>query len=98
VVYDTPKTALRQIPDILRECVENTEDTRFDRAHFQTFGDFSLDFEVVFYVVRPEYNIYMGAQQSINFAIAERLEALGVGFAFPTQTIHLLEALAASEP
>jgi len=40
VTYQTPREQLRKIPQILREAVESEEQTRFDRAHFKTYGDF----------------------------------------------------------
>src|SRR5690606_40625959 len=46
VTYETPPDKLRKIPVILREAVEQHDKVRFDRAHFQKFGDFALIFEV----------------------------------------------------
>jgi len=90
VTYDTPRDKLKAIPGILKEAVEAQEDLRFDRAHFQAYGDFSLDFETVYYVHTPDYNRYMDVQQEINLAIHERFEELDIQFAFPTQTLHLV--------
>jgi len=89
VLYDTPAEKLRRIPGMVREIVEKTASTRFDRAHFKAFGNSSLDFEVVYYVLSPDYVIYMDIQQNINLAIFEAFEKEGIGFAFPTRTIHL---------
>jgi small-conductance mechanosensitive channel len=38
VPYDTPSESLKQIPALIREVVESTEDTSFSRAHFASFG------------------------------------------------------------
>lgn len=89
VTYDTPRGKLQQIPEVLREIVESQQQVRFDRAHFKGFGAFSLDFEVVYYVLAPDYNLYMDIQQAINLAIYERFERMSVEFAFPTQTLYL---------
>jgi len=96
VVYRTPREKLERIPQILRECVEAQEPVRFDRAHFKQYGASSLDFEIVYYVLDPDYNLYMDIQQAINFAILDRFESEGIDFAFPTRTVHLAEA--AGEP
>jgi len=93
VLYGTPSEKLKQIPGMVRHIIENTEQTRFDRAHFKEFGNFSLNFEVVYYVLSPDYLVYMDVQEKINLAIFEAFERDGIGFAFPTQTIHI-----ASEP
>ncbi|MDT0632570.1 mechanosensitive ion channel family protein [Rubrivirga litoralis] len=62
---------------------------RFDRAHFRGFGASSLDFEVVYYVLVPDYARYMDAQQAINLGLLRAFGAHGVEFAFPTRTLHV---------
>mgnify|MGYP006266720535 CR=1 FL=1 len=89
VLYETPAEELRAIPDVVREIVERQELVRFDRAHFKAFGNYSLDFEVVYYVLSPDYTTYMNIQQEINFQIFETFEERGVGFAYPTTTVYL---------
>lgn len=89
VVYNTPATKLKNIPSLVKKIIEDLEETRFDRAHFKSFGDFSLNFEVVFYVLSADYNIYMDKQQSINLRIFELFEKEQIEFAFPTQTLFV---------
>ncbi len=89
VVYDTPAKKLKKVPQMVREIIENTAQACFDRAHFKEFGDFSLNFEVVYYVLSPDYAVYMDIQQSINLALFEAFEQEGLEFAFPTQTLHI---------
>lgn len=89
VVYDTERQKLEKIPQLVRSIVEAQEDTRFDRAHFSTFGDFSLTIEVVYYVRSPDYNRYMDIQQRINLSIHESFAQNGIEFAFPTYTIMI---------
>lgn len=89
VTYQTPRDQLIKIPTIIREAVEAQQSTRFDRSHFKEYGDFSLNFETVYYVLGPDYNIYMDIQQAINLRIHERFEEEGIEFAYPTQTLFL---------
>jgi small-conductance mechanosensitive channel len=89
VVYQTPLERLREIPGVVQEIIEAQEDTRFDRAHFKAYGDFALDFEVVYHVLSADFNVYMDIQQAINFAMYERFDEMGVSFAYPTQTLFL---------
>jgi small-conductance mechanosensitive channel len=89
VTYQTPAEKLRAIPDMLRQAVELQGDVRFDRAHFQKYGDFALIFEVVYYVLSADYNEYMDIQQAINLKIYEEFEAQGIEFAYPTQTLYV---------
>jgi len=89
VVYQTSLETLREIPEVVREIIEAQEDTRFDRAHFKAYGDFALDFEVVYHVLSADFNVYMDIQQAINFAMYERFNEMGISFAYPTQTLFL---------
>lgn len=89
VTYDTPKEKLAEISKSIRQIVESVPNTRFDRAHFFAFGDWSLDYEVVYYVLSPDYNVYMDIQQEINLKIVEAFSSRQVDFAFPTRTIYV---------
>lgn len=89
VTYDTPPEKLRKIPQILQDAIEASEKTRFERAHFKSYGDFALIFEYVYFVMDKEYRAFMDEQQEINLRICEAFKAEGIDFAFPTQTIHL---------
>jgi small-conductance mechanosensitive channel len=92
VTYDTPREKLRRIPGIIREAIEAEDKTRFDRSHFMKYGDYSLQFETVYYVLSADYNRYMDIQQSIYFAIHEAFEQEGIEFAYPTQTLFVTQA------
>jgi small-conductance mechanosensitive channel len=89
VTYQTPRSSLQQIPGMIRSAVEAQELARFDRSHFKEFGDFSLNFETVYYVLQPDFNTYMDVQQAINLDIHEKFEEAGIDFAYPTQTLFL---------
>lgn len=89
VLYETTADQLRSIPPMIREVIEAQPDTRFDRAHFFSFDDYALTFEVVYFVLSADYNKYMDIQQAINLAIFERFAAAGIGFAYPTQQLYL---------
>jgi len=89
VTYQTTVEQLKVIPQIVRDIIESVELTRFDRANFHKFGDFALLFEVVYYVVSPDYNLYMDINEKIHLKIKEELEARNISMAYPTQTIYL---------
>ncbi|MFH1772436.1 MAG: mechanosensitive ion channel family protein [Candidatus Omnitrophota bacterium] len=92
VTYDTPLDKLKIIPKKIEETVKSVKDTVFDRAHFFSYGDFSLVFEVAYYVMGGDYNKYMDIQQEINFSVKEKFEEIDVEFAFPTQTLYVNKA------
>jgi small-conductance mechanosensitive channel len=89
VSYDTSAEQAEEIPRVVQRLVEQSPRVRFDRAHFKSFGDSSLDYEVVYIVLDPGYGIYMDEQQRINLALMRELGERGIGFAFPTRTLHV---------
>ena len=89
VVYQTAHATLERIPALVRAIVEQQPKTRFDRAHFKEYGDSALVFEVVYFVLDSDYNIYMDIQQAINLAIFRRFQEEGIEFAYPTRTLHV---------
>lgn len=97
VDYATSAEQIESIPPLLRQIVEAQQGIRFDRAHFASYGDSSLLFEVVYFVLTPDYNRYMDVQQAINLEIYRRFAASGVAFAYPTHTV-VLKGPATSPP
>jgi small-conductance mechanosensitive channel len=96
VTYQTPYEQLATIPQMVRDIIEDQDAASFDRAHFFRYGASSLEFEVVYHVLDPDYNRYMDIQQAINLELFRRFEAEGISFAYPTQTLYLHDAEVAS--
>jgi small-conductance mechanosensitive channel len=91
VLLQTSPAQLRQIPTIIREVIERQEQVRFDRAHFARFDPDALAFEIVYFVLSADFNLYMDIQQAINLEIVERFAAAEIHFAYPTQSVYLPE-------
>jgi small-conductance mechanosensitive channel len=89
VIYQTPASHLEQIPKIVRGIIEKHNDVRFDRGHFATYGDFSLNFEFVYFIIGSDYVKYMDTQQSINLEVYREFENRKIEFAYPTQTLFV---------
>ena len=89
VTYQTPLEKLEAIPSKVKEIVTAQQKTRFDRAHLKEFGDSSLNFEVVYFVQDPDFNLYMDIQQVINLALMRYFERERIDFAYPTRTLYL---------
>lgn len=89
VTYDTTPEQAGAIPAIVKAIIESSDKLRFGRAHFNAFGDSALNYEVVYTVLVADYDVYMDLQQMINLQLMRELNTLGVGFAFPTRTVHL---------
>jgi small-conductance mechanosensitive channel len=89
VTYETPQEKLELIPTIIKEAVVAQEHAEFSRSHLHEFGPSSLDYVTVFFVIIPDYQVYMDIQQGINLAIIKRFREEGIEFAYPTQTLHI---------
>jgi len=89
VIYQTTLTQLKKIPQIVEEIITQIPETTFDRAHFASYADFSLNFEVAYYTNNSDYKKYMDIQQEINFQLKEIFEKQKIEFAYPTQTVFL---------
>jgi len=91
VVYGTTPEQLRAIPGVVREIFEAQPKARFDRCHLLSFADWALRFEVVFFMTVPDYTAYADVQQSVNLAIVERFQQMGIEFALPTRPLYAPE-------
>ena len=89
ITYETPVSDMKVIPDLIKSIIEERDNTRFDRCHFSSYGDFNLLYETVYYVNTNDYNIYMDTQQYINLRIKEEFEKLHIDFAYPTQLLYM---------
>jgi small-conductance mechanosensitive channel len=92
VLYETAAEKLKKIPEIIKGVIELQPDLQFDRVHFSVFGDFSLNFEIVYYISGADYNLYMDRQQAINLAIFEEFQNENIEFAYPTQKIYVYQS------
>ena len=92
VTYQTPADKLERIPGLIREVVEAQAHVRFDRSHFASYGDSSLNFETVYYVESSDYAEHMDILQAVNLALFRRFEQEGIEFAYPTQTLFVERA------
>lgn len=89
VTYETKHEKLQAIPGILKGIVDSVERATFNRAHFKSFGDFALIYELVYYIEDSEYSVFMDKQQEINLLIAKKFQEEGIEFAYPTQTVFV---------
>lgn len=88
IAYETPREKIKNIPGKIEEIIRNMNDTTFDRAHFKAFGEYSLHFEVVYYLEVSEYLLYMDRQQDINLEIMSYFEKNNISFSYPTNKIY----------
>lgn len=90
IAYETSIENIERIPKMVEEIITSHKlDTRFDRAHFKSYGESALQFEVVYHVLTADYNEYMNIQQAINVALLKRFRDYGIVFAYPTRTLYV---------
>jgi len=89
VPYGTDTDKVKTIPSMIEAVIRKIPGAIFDRAHFASYGDFSLNFEIVYFVEGGDYLKYMDIQQQINLAIMEAFAKKMIEFAYPTQTVIL---------
>ena len=87
VTYQTSGDQLAEIPGLVKHIVSSRPQLQFDRGHFSGYGDFSLNFEFVYFVLDPDYTVYMDNQQAVYLEIFTAFEKRGIDFAYPTQTL-----------
>lgn len=91
ITYDTDIELLEKIPSIVKTAIESQENTRFDRAHMKNFAASSLNFEVVYFTLVSDFNVYMDIQHAVNLRLMREFQSLNVQFAFPTMTLDIPE-------
>lgn len=89
VLYETPLEKIKEIPNIIQECIENEKMTTFDRANFRKFGDSALIFDAVYFIDSEDFKVYCDIQQKINIKLMEVFKKENIEFAYPTQTLYL---------
>ena len=87
VSYDTPLEKLKEIREKIKEIVTSFPDNEFKRCYLKTFGESSLDFELVYHIKTRDYDLYVKTAESINFQILEYFEKEGIEIPYPTRTV-----------
>ena len=87
LVLQTPVDKVKAVPRVVKDIILNTEKVKLDRVHFSGLGESALQFEAVYFVQDPDFNLYMDLNQRILLSILEAFEAEGVRLAYPTRTL-----------
>ncbi|TRO52190.1 mechanosensitive ion channel family protein [Candidatus Bathyarchaeota archaeon] len=91
VIAETPIKKLKKIPEIIANILKDIKMADLGRVHLKQLGDFSIDFEVVYYIKTGDYDKYMDIQQQINYGILEEFEKEKIGLAYPTQKLFYVK-------
>ncbi len=93
LVYETTQEQMRQVlagfeqvlrshPQIWPEVVN---------VRFSQFGAFSLDVEIMAWFSTSDWGEFLSIRQEVLLAFMRVVEEAGTAFAFPTQTVHLMQ-------
>ena len=93
VTYDTPPILLRKFIEGLRKIIERHEHTKKENflVYFNNFGDSSLQIYFRTHLLVNTIAEELRIKEELSFDILQLAEALGVRFAFPTQTLFIEE-------
>ncbi|HEY2726240.1 MAG TPA: mechanosensitive ion channel domain-containing protein [Parafilimonas sp.] len=97
VRYDTPEEKLKSLPLLIKTIINKQQHAQFDRCHFIAFTDFSLSYEILYFIDNADYKMYLDIQQNIYLDILHAFEEKGIDFAFPGQTFILQHPLEANK-
>lgn len=96
--YETPWEKLQDIPRTIQSLIESQDLTTFDRAHFSSYGESKLLFEIVYYINTNDYKHYMDVQQHVNFELKRYFQEQQIEFAYPTPSTDLNLSLERGNP
>lgn len=96
LTYDTKPEAMDAIVEEIKRIVTSQPevDAPGVMVFFRDFSASSLDIWVVYEVPDPDFQKAMRVKQRINLAIMRAVEARGLQFAFPSQTVYLAGSVA----
>ena len=95
LTYDTQPDQMEAIVREIRQLIEREPEVDPASVHvyFRDYSESSLDIWAAYVVRDPDFTRHMALRQRLNLAIMRAVGAHGLGFAFPTQTMHLPEPI-----
>ncbi len=89
VVYETSQERLAALPALIRGVIDGREKVSFGRGVLTSLGESAIEYEVVYTVLDPSYDVYAEIHQQILLQLIERMRAAGYEFAFPSRTLYV---------
>ncbi len=89
IAYQTPVEQVAELSQVVKDIILAIAQTRFARAHFKGFGESALEYEVVYFVLSPDYGLYMDIQQRINLELMRACAARNIQFGYPVRTVQV---------
>jgi MscS family membrane protein len=91
LTYDATPDQITGIVEEIRKIVlaEDAVDPASVMVYFRDFSASSLDVWLVYVAKSPDFPAYMALRQRLNLAIMRAVQARGLSFAFPSQSLYL---------
>ncbi len=89
ITYETSFKKIIKTKQIIQNILEDIKDVEIERIHFKTLGEYSLLFEIAYYINSQEYIKYLDIQEHINLELIKQLNKEKIEFAYPTKKIFL---------
>ncbi|MEM6898201.1 MAG: mechanosensitive ion channel family protein [Pseudomonadota bacterium] len=89
IVYGTHPDVAEKVVSLVSSLVNDMEGVELDRCNFIGFGSSSLDYELVFYSLNPDFKRSKAATSKLLLKVFRLFHEEDIDFAFPTQTLHV---------
>lgn len=91
LTYSTTAEQMEEVVAEFRRLIqaEQEVDVASVICYFRDYSASSLDIWMVFVVKDPDFHKFMQLRQRLSLGFMRSVEARGLSFAFPTQTVHL---------
>lgn len=80
---------LKELPGLIEDVIVAHPKAEFNRGQFTAIEDSSFRIAFVYYVLDPDYTVYLDVQQDINLGILEILEKKNISLAYPARTLFV---------
>jgi small-conductance mechanosensitive channel len=92
VRHDSTAAQLAEVPRLVESAVTAWGGTRFGHCLLKSLGESALEFEVLFFVPVTRTNELNVALDAVNRAVLAKFAATGIALAYPTRTVHVVQA------
>ncbi len=91
VTYSSSPEKVDQLVERIREIIHDDEKIRNDfyLVNFDAFGPSSLDIFIYCFTITTNWGEFLQAKQEFMLEVMRAVHALGLSFAFPTQSVHV---------
>lgn len=83
---------LKEVPHWIRDLLESQSQITIDRCHLASFANAYANYELVYWVNSPNFNLHMDLQQEFLLKFLEKLNSHGISIAIPSQELIFNES------